>query len=208
KTHIPQFGFGVWQVPPDDVFDAVSRALFTGYRHVDTAAMYANEAGVGEAVRASGLAREQVFLTTKLGNDGHGYDATLAAFEESLKRLGTDYVDLYLIHWPQPARDLYVQSWRAMEHIYANGRARSIGVCNFHPHHLRRLTDETEVLPAVNQIELHPTLAQTELRKVNREMGIATQAWSPLGQSLDLDASTVRAIADEAGRTPAQVILR
>lgn len=206
-AEIPQLGFGVWQVEPDEVFDAVTKALEVGYRHIDTAAMYENEEGVGRAVAESGVAREDVFLTTKLDNDGHGYDAALAAFDESLARLGTDYLDLYLIHWPIPARDLYIDTWKAFEKLYAEGRARSIGVSNFQVHHLHRLLDASTVVPAVNQIEVHPTLTQEPLRAVNADLGIHTEAWTPLGNG-DFDHPTVKTIAEAAGKTPAQVVLR
>ena len=204
---IPQLGFGVWQVEPDEVVGVVSAAFEAGYRHIDTAAMYQNEEGVGEAIADSGIDRDEIFVTTKLDNDAHGYDATLAAFDASLGRLGLDRVDLYLIHWPLPARDLYIDSWRAFEKIYADGRARSIGVSNFQPHHLRRLISETTVVPAVNQIEVHPSLTQTDVRAVNAELGIATEAWTPLGNG-DFEATTVTAIADRVGKSPAQVVLR
>lgn len=207
-VEIPQLGFGVFQIPPQDTVAAVSKALEVGYRHIDTAAMYGNEAQVGEAVRDSGLAREDVFVTTKLDNTSHGYDEALAAFDASLGELGLDYVDLYLIHWPQPANDRYVDTWRAFEQMYAGGRAKSIGVSNFQPNHLRRLLGESTVVPAVNQVELHPTFAQPDLRAVHAELGIATEAWSPLGQAADLDNATVTRIAESLGKTPAQVVLR
>jgi diketogulonate reductase-like aldo/keto reductase len=205
---IPQLGFGVFQVPPEDTVDVVAKALDVGYRHIDTAAAYGNEVGVGEAVRASGLSREDVFVTTKLPNDDQGAEAGLAAFEASLERLGMDYVDLYLIHWPMPARDLYVETWQMMERLYAQGRARAIGVSNFQPNHLHRLRDETTVAPAVNQVELHPTFSQVELRAVHEQLGIATEAWAPIAQGAELDNATIGEIAERVGKTPAQVILR
>ena len=205
---IPQLGFGVWQVSTDEIVPAVATALEVGYRHIDTAAAYGNEEGVGEAVRNSGLPREDVFVTTKLQNDAHGYESGLAAFDASFDRLGLDYVDLYLIHWPIPAKDLYVDTWRAMEKIYADGRTRAIGVSNFEPNHLRRLADECTVVPALNQIELHPTFTQAEMRRVHEEMHIVTEAWSPLGQAQDLENPRIGAIADRLGKSPAQVILR
>ena len=205
---IPQLGFGVFQVPPEDTVDAVAKALDVGYRHIDTAALYQNEEGVGQAIRDSGLAREDVFVTTKLGNPDQGAESGLAAFETSLGLLGMDYVDLYLIHWPLPARDLYVESWLMMEKLYADGRARAIGVSNFQPNHLRRLQAETTVLPAVNQVELHPTFGQPELRAVHDQMGIATEAWAPIARGAELDNATIREIAERVDRTPAQVILR
>jgi 2,5-diketo-D-gluconate reductase A len=205
---IPQLGFGVFQVPPEDTVEVVAKALDVGYRHIDTAAAYGNEVGVGEAVRASGLPREDVFVTTKLPNDDQGAEAGLAAFEGSLERLGMDYVDLYLIHWPMPARDLYVETWQMMETLYADGRARAIGVSNFQPNHLHRLRDETTVTPAVNQVELHPTFTQVDLREVHEQMGIATEAWAPIAQGAELDNPTIGEIAERVGKTPAQVILR
>ena len=205
---IPQLGFGVFQVPPEDTADVVAKAFDVGYRHIDTAAAYGNEVGVGDAVRASGLSRDEVFVTTKLPNEDQGAETGLAAFETSLDKLGMDYVDLYLIHWPLPARDLYVETWQMMEKLYAEGRARAIGVSNFLPQHLRRLQAETTVLPAVNQIELHPTLVQTELREVHAQMGIATEAWAPIAQGAELDNPTIGEIAQRVGKSPAQVILR
>ena len=205
---IPQFGYGVFQVPPEDTAELVAKALDVGYRHIDTAALYGNEEGVGQAVRDSGLAREDVFVTTKLGNPDQGAEPGLAAFETSLGLLGMDYVDLYLIHWPMPARDLYVETWQMMEKLYAEGRARAIGVSNFQPNHLRRLQTEATVLPAVNQVELHPTFNQADLRKVHDQMGIATEAWAPIAQGAELDNQTIGEIAERVGRTPAQVILR
>ncbi len=207
-VEIPQLGFGVFQVPPEDTKKTVLTALETGYRHIDTAFAYGNEEGVGQAVRDSGLAREDVFVTTKLWNSDQGYDSALSAFDTSCKRLGLEYVDLYLIHWPTPARDLYLDTWRAMEKVYADGRARAIGVSNFQANHLHRLAQEGTVPPAVNQIELHPTFTQEPLRAVHDEMGVATQAWSPLGQAQDLDDHAVSTIADRLGTSAAQVILR
>lgn len=207
-VEIPQLGFGVWQIGPEEVVDAVDTALTTGYRHIDTAAMYGNETGVGQAIDKSGIAREDLFVTTKLNNDAHGYDNARRAFDESLELLGLDHVDLYLIHWPLPTQDDYVATWRALESIYADGRARSIGTSNFQPPHLQRLVDETDVVPAVNQVEIHPTFTQDDLRATNAGLGIATQAWSPLGRATDTDAEEVRVIAADVNRTPAQVVLR
>jgi 2,5-diketo-D-gluconate reductase A len=208
-TSIPQLGFGVFQVPPAQTADAVAEALQAGYRHIDTAAMYRNEEGVGRAIAAAGLPRSEIFVTTKLNNDAHGRDPALRAFELSLKRLGTDYVDLYLIHWPLPALDHYVQTWQALIELHRDGRARAIGVSNFQPAHLRRIIDETGVVPAVNQIELHPYLTQAELRAFDAERRIATEAWSPLakGGAL-LREPAVTMLADKYGRTPAQIVIR
>lgn len=207
-VEIPQLGFGVFQVPPEQTEKAVTTALEVGYRSIDTAAGYRNEAGVGAAVRASGLPREEVFVTTKLANSDQGYDAALRALDESLGQLGLEYVDLYLIHWPLPARDLYVQTWKALEKVYADGRARSIGVSNFQVPHLKRLFAETEVVPAANQIELHPNLVQEELREFDAAQGIATEAWSPLAKAQILDAAPIAELAAKHGKTPAQIVLR
>jgi diketogulonate reductase-like aldo/keto reductase len=208
-NRIPQLGFGVFLVPPDDTAAAVAHALRTGYRSIDTAAAYRNEAGVGEAVRSSGLAREDVFVTTKLANDQHGHDTALRAFEGSLARLGFDYVDLYLIHWPIPSRNLYVETWQALTEIKADGRARSIGVSNFLADHLQRIIDASGVVPAVNQIELHPYLQQTELRGYHDEHRIKTEAWSPLARGGELlREPTIEQIAASVDRSPAQVVLR
>lgn len=207
-VQIPQLGFGVFQVPPAETAEAVTRALETGYRHVDTAAAYRNEEGVGQAIAAAGLPRDELFVTTKLWNADQGYDKALAAFDASAQKLGLDVVDLYLIHWPTPARDLYVESWRALERLKADGRIRSIGVSNFTPAHLRRLFDETGTVPSVNQVELHPHLQQAALRAFHAEHEIATEAWSPLAQGAVLDAPVLTAIADAHGKTSAQVVLR
>ncbi|MFP1629031.1 aldo/keto reductase [Streptomyces sp. 5K101] len=206
---MPQLGFGVWQVPDDEAAQAVATALEAGYRSIDTAAVYENEAGTGRALAESGIAREELFVTTKLWNSEQGYDATMRAFDASLDRLGLDYVDLYLIHWPVPAKDAYVDSYRAFEKIHSEGRAKAIGVSNFLPEHLERLIAETSVVPAVNQIELHPQLQQSASREAHARHGIATEAWSPLGQGRGLlEVPTVVAVAQKHGRTPAQVVLR
>ena len=206
---MPQLGFGVFLVPADEVVEPVATALDAGYRLIDTAKLYGNEEGVGRAIRDSGLAREDVFVTTKVWNADHGYDATLRAFDESQKLLGLDVVDLYLIHWPTPQRDLYVDTWKALERLYADGRVRAIGVSNFNVPHLQRLLDETTVVPTVNQIELHPGFAQDELRAFHERHGIVTESWSPLGRGHGLlDNPAVTSIADAHGKTPAQVVLR
>ncbi|MGP3757300.1 Aldo/keto reductase [Streptomyces sp. LamerLS-316] len=205
---IPQLGFGVFQVPDDETTAAVASALEAGYRSIDTAAVYGNEAGVGRALAESGIARDELFVTTKLWNADQGYDATLAAFDTSLAKLGLDHVDLYLIHWPTPARDLYTDTWRALEKLLADGRIRAAGVSNFQPAHLRRLAEESSLVPAVNQIELHPGLQQSELRAVHAEYGIATEAWSPLAQGALLNEEAIVAVAGRHGKTPAQAVLR
>jgi 2,5-diketo-D-gluconate reductase A len=205
---IPQLGFGVFQVPPEDTAEVTLRALQTGYRHVDTAAAYRNEASVGQALRASGLDREGVFVTTKCWNDDQGYEEAKRALRASLDRLELDAVDLYLIHWPAPARDRYVDTWRAFIELKDAGLTRAIGVSNFQPAHLARIVDETGVTPAVNQIELHPRLQQPELRREDADRGIVTEAWSPLAQGAVLSDPVIVRIAEAHGRTPAQVVLR
>jgi 2,5-diketo-D-gluconate reductase A len=205
---IPQLGFGVFQVPPDDTERAVSEALEAGYRHIDTAAAYRNEAGVGKAIAASGLPRDELFITTKLWNSEQGHDSAIQAFAASAERLALDVVDLYLIHWPVPMADKYVETWQAFAELQANGRVRSIGVSNFQEEHLRRVIDEVGVTPSVNQIELHPYLQQPGLRALHEDLGIVTEAWSPIAQGKVLDDPVLVRIADEVGRTPAQVTLR
>ncbi|MGW1744627.1 aldo/keto reductase [Streptomyces sp. NPDC002092] len=208
-VEMPQLGFGVWQVPDDEAERAVATALEAGYRSIDTAAIYGNEEGTGKAIAASGVPRDDIFLTTKLWNSDHGYDATLRAFDASLDKLDVDYVDLYLIHWPTPARDNYVDTYKAFEKLHADGRIRAIGVSNFEPEHLERLIAETSVIPAVDQIELHPHLQQHAAREYHAEQGIATEAWSPLGQGKGLlEVPAIVAIAQKHGRTPAQIVLR
>jgi 2,5-diketo-D-gluconate reductase A len=205
---IPQLGLGVYKVAEHRAADTVRVALEAGYRHVDTAALYRNEAGVGEGIRRSGIPRDELFVTTKVWNDRHGYDETLRAFDESLGTLGLDRVDLYLIHWPAPRQDRYVETWRALERITADGRATSIGVSNFEPHHLDRLLAESSVTPAVNQVELHPWLPQAELRAYDAAHGILTEAWSPLARGRVLGNPVLDRLAAKHGRTPAQVVLR
>lgn len=204
----PQLGLGVWQVADDITADVVGTALKEGYRLVDTAAIYGNEKGVGRGIAASGAARDDLFITTKLWNDRHGHDSTLAAFQESLDRLGLEYVDLYLIHWPVPMQDLYVKAWEAMLSLRDEGRARSIGVSNFNISHLQRLLDETGMLPVVNQIELHPRFQQAELREFHARHGIRTQAWSPLGRGALWEDPVLTAVALKHGRSVAQVMIR
>jgi len=205
---IPVIGFGVWQVPDDVVVDATVKALEVGYRHIDTAYLYHNERGVGEALRRSELDRDDVFVTTKVWNTDHGYDQTLRAFDKSTGLLGIDEVDLYLIHWPTPARDVYLDSWRALIRLREEGRARSIGVSNFHDAHLRKIIDETGVIPAINQIELHPWLPQTELRDIDARLGIKTEAWSPLGSGRLIDDPVIAEVSAKHGKSPAQVMVR
>ncbi|MCN9242634.1 aldo/keto reductase [Streptomyces sp. RY43-2] len=206
---MPQLGFGVWQVPDDEAQSAVATALEAGYRSIDTAAIYGNEEGVGRAVAASGLPREDLFITTKLWNGDQGYDATLRAFDTSLEKLGLEYVDLYLIHWPLPSRGTFVDTYKAFEKIHADGRAKAIGVSNFLPEHLKTLIEATSVIPAVNQIELHPHLQQHAARDFHAAQGIATEAWSPLGQGKGLlEVPAIVAIAQKHGRSPAQIVLR
>jgi 2,5-diketo-D-gluconate reductase A len=206
---MPQLGFGVFQVPNDETEAAVTTALEVGYRSIDTAAAYGNEAGVGAAIAKSGIPRNELFVTTKLWNSEHGYDSTMRAFDKSLDLLGIDQLDLYLIHWPRPRIDKYVETWRAFEKLLADGRTRAIGVSNFQPAHLRRVIDETGTVPAVNQIELHPYLTQNELRDVHARHNIATEAWSPLAKGGDLlTEPLITGLAQKYGRTAAQIVLR
>ncbi|KNC17776.1 oxidoreductase [Arthrobacter sp. RIT-PI-e] len=209
-TSIDVVGFGVYKVPPEDTATLCSTALDVGYRLLDTAALYGNEAGVGRAARQfleTGR-REDLFVTSKVWNDDHGYDAALRAFDTSMEQLGLEYLDLYLIHWPCAAKDLYVDTWRALERLRDEGRVRSIGVSNFQQPHLERLLAETDTPPALNQVELHPYLQQRDLRAFHERHGILTQAWSPLGRGHVLEDPVIQGIADELGRTPAQVVLR
>jgi 2,5-diketo-D-gluconate reductase A len=207
---IPQFGFGVFQVKPADTAEAVGTALQVGYRHIDTAEMYRNEREVGEAISKSGLDRADVFVTSKLSNAAHLPDDARRAFDATLHALGFEYIDLFLIHWPLPTRydGDYVSTWQALEEFYRDGRARSIGVSNFQPHHLRRLHGETQITPAVNQIEVHPYLTQDNVRAFCAEHQIAIEAWSPIAQGEVLDDPTIVSIAHRVGKTPAQVVLR
>ena len=209
-NEIPQFGFGVFLVKPADTEAAVATALEVGYRHIDTAQGYGNEKEVGEAIARSGLDRSDVYITTKLGNGAHRPDDARRAFDASLKALGSDYVDLFLIHWPLPTRydGDYVSTWQTLEEFYRDGRAKSIGVSNFQPHHLRRLHQECEVTPAVDQIEVSPYLTQDDVRGFCAEHQIAIEAWSPIARGNVLADPTVVAIADSVGKTPAQVVLR
>ncbi len=209
-TTIPQLGYGVFQVPEQETFDAVSAALAAGYRHIDTAKIYGNERGVGRAIAESGIPRDDVYVTTKLWNADHGHDATLRAFDTSLGELGLEQLDLYLIHWPVPAKDEWVSTWRAFEQLQADGRVTSIGVSNFTVPLLQRLLEETDVVPVLNQIELHPRFSQPELRAFHADHDIRTEAWSPLGGQGGsvLDQDTLVAVAQAHGRSPAQTVLR
>lgn len=205
---IPQLGFGVWQVPDDVTAEVVSTAIAAGYRSIDTAVVYENEAGVGAALERSTVPREQLFITTKVWNSQQGYDKTLRAFDKSLSRLGLDYLDLYLIHWPKPSQDLYAETWRALVELKRQGRVRSIGVSNFNIEHLQRIVDDSGIVPAINQVELHPRFQQKTLREFHQRHNIATESWSPLGQGQLLQDATIVALAQKHGRSPAQVIIR
>ena len=207
-VQIPQLGFGVFQIDPDDTKDATLTALRAGYRHIDTAQMYGNEAQVGEAIRAFEADRSDIFVTSKLNNSNHDRDDALASFDTTLSDLGVEELDLFLIHWPMPDVGDFVETWRAMEEIKASGRCRSIGVSNFQPHHLKRLADETGTVPSVNQIEVHPYFAQDDVRAVNAEMGIATEAWAPIAQGGVLDDDLLIEIGTAHGKTAAQATLR
>ncbi len=207
-VEIPQLGFGVFQIPPKETQKVVELALETGYRHIDTAAAYRNEKGVGAAIANSGIPREEIFVTTKVWNSQQGFDTALDAVDASLSRLGTGHIDLYLIHWPAPAEDRFVDTWRALERVHGEGRLRTIGVSNFRIEDLERLEDETETRPTINQIELHPRLQQRRLRAWQDERGIATEAWSPLAQGAILDDETITEVADAHGKTPSQAALR
>ena len=210
QTTIPQLGFGVFQVPPEETAATVTRALDVGYRHIDTAQMYQNEAGVGEAIAASGIARDELYVTTKRNNGFHRPDDARRAFDESLSRLGLDRVDLFLIHWPLPTRydGDFVSTWQTLVEFQKDGRATSIGVSNFQPAHLDRIVAETGVVPAVNQVEVHPFFGNEDARAASARHGVAVEAWSPIAQGQVNDDDTIRAVAERVGRTPAQVALR
>lgn len=207
-SRIPQLGVGTYKVPPEVTASLIEGALRFGYRHVDTATLYGNEAEVGEGIRRSGVPREDVFVTTKVWNDDQGYDETLRAFDTSARHLGMDEVDLYLIHWPMPSLDRYVGTWRALIRLAEEGRARSIGVSNFSPMHIQRLIDETGVAPAIDQVELHPRFPQYDLQAWNNTRGIVTESWAPLARGGLLDEPVLGRIAQRYGKTPAQVVIR
>jgi 2,5-diketo-D-gluconate reductase A len=208
SEQIPQLGFGVFQVPPRETEVAVAEALSAGYRHIDTAAAYRNEGGVGQALHASGIDRDELFVTTKCWNDDQGYEQAKRACRASLERLELSHLDLYLIHWPVPAHDQYVETWKAFVELQSEGLVRSIGVSNFQPEHLERVIAETGVAPAINQVELHPHFQQVGLRREHERLGVLTEAWSPLGQGLELDDPAIVEIAQAHGKTPAQAIIR
>lgn len=208
-VEMPQLGFGVWQVDNEEATAAVQTAIEVGYRSIDTAMIYQNEEGVGKAIKNAGIARDDLFITTKVWNTDHGYEQTLKAFDESLEKLGLEYVDLYLVHWPTPQFDTYVDTYKALEKLYNDGRVKAIGVCNFHIEHLERILNECSVKPVLNQVECHPYLSQNELKEFCKKHDIYVEAWSPLqqgGEVLQLDS--IKAFADSVGKTPAQVVLR
>ena len=207
-AQIPQLGFGMSRIDPDEAKGATLTALNAGYRHIDTAQMYGNEAQVGEAIRAFDGDRSEVFITSKLNNSNHGRDDALASFETTLSDLGVDELDLFLVHWPMPDVGDFVDTWKAMEEIKASGRCRSIGVSNFQPHHLKRLAEESDTVPSVNQIEVHPYFVQDDVRAVNAEMGIATEAWAPIAQGRVLDDKVLLNVGEAHGKTAAQATLR
>jgi len=206
-VEMPQLGFGVFQVPDAETTAAVAEALKAGYRSIDTAAIYGNERGVGQAIAESGITRDELFITSKVWNSDQGFEETLAAYDASLEKLGLEYLDLYLIHWPAPANGRFIETWKALEKLYADGRVRAIGVSNFEPGHLEQLLTEAAVVPAVNQVELHPALQNLAVQDFDAAHGIVTEAWSPLAQGAALKDPSVLAIAEAHGRTPAQVIL-
>ncbi|WP_419884097.1 aldo/keto reductase [Peribacillus sp. B-H-3] len=206
-VEMPQLGFGVFKVENgDQTVESVKKALEAGYRAIDTASIYGNEEGVGQAIRESGIPREELFITSKVWNDDQGYDSALAAYDASLKRLGLEYLDLYLIHWP--GKDKYIDTWKALEKIYNDGRVKAIGVSNFHIHHLENLMASSEVTPVINQIELHPRLSQEEIREFCKKHDIKVEAWGPLGQGNLLEEPTINHIAEKHGKTPAQILIR
>ncbi len=205
---LPRLGFGLWQVPQDETARVVREGLAAGYRLIDGAAIYGNEAGLGDGLRRTDVPRDRIFVTTKIWNDRQGYDSTKRAAEESLARIGVEHLDCLLIHWPCPDQDRYVETWRALVSLRSEGRVKSIGVSNFMAPHLHRIIDETGVVPVLNQIELHPRLVQAELRALHARLGIVTQSWTPLGQGRSFDAPAVQAAARRSGKSPAQVILR
>lgn len=206
---MPQLGYGVWKISNEEVIEPVLKALEVGYRSIDTAMIYGNEEGVGEAIRKSGIPREEIFVTTKLWNGDQGYNETLRAFDESLERLGLDYLDLYLIHWPMPKYDLYVETYQAMEKLYKEGRVRAIGVSNFHIEYLQRLFDECEVVPVVNQVECHPYFQQEKLKDFCKKHNIYIESWSPLYQGGEvLEDPVIQELAEKHKKTPAQIVLR
>ncbi len=207
---IPQLGFGVFQVPPEDTAETVTKALEAGYRHIDTAEMYGNEKGVGEAIRASGIPRDELFVTSKLNNGFHEPDSARKAFDQTLTDLDIGHLDLFLIHWPLPTKydGTYAETWNTLTEFVADGRTRSVGVSNFQPEHLAQLDKESDVVPAVNQIEVHPYLTNEKARRASLDRGILVEAWSPIAQGAVLGDPAVAAIADRLGRTPAQVVLR
>lgn len=207
-VQIPQLGFGTYQIAPEETRETTLAALEAGYRHIDTAQLYGNEKEVGEAVRDSGLDRADIFVTSKLANDAHAHDDALEAFDRSLEDLGLDHLDLFLIHWPLPGKGDFVETWKALEEVYRSGRAKAIGVSNFQPHHLRRLLQGSDVVPAVNQIEVHPYLTQDDVRAFGAEHDIVTEAWSPIAKGKVLDDPTINRIAQRVGKSPAQVTLR
>lgn len=208
SVSIPQVGFGTFQIPPDATQEAVESALEMGYRHIDTAAAYYNEAGVGAAIRASGIPRDEIFVTTKLRNGDQGYETGLKAFDHSVEQLGLDHVDLYLLHWPVPTKDQYLETWKAIEKVQADGGTRAVGVCNFLPEHLERLLANCESRPVINQIELHPTLQQRAAAQASVDAGLTVEAYSPLGQGGDLKTEVVTRLAEAKGVTPGQIVLR
>ncbi|WP_337019943.1 aldo/keto reductase [Oceanobacillus massiliensis] len=206
---MPQLGYGVWKVPNEEVISPLKTAIEVGYRSIDTAKIYGNEVGVGTAISESNVPREDLFITTKVWNSDQGYENTLKAFDESLEKLGLDYVDLYLIHWPTPQFDQYVETYKALEKLYNDGRVKAIGVCNFDIEHLERILDECDVVPAINQVECHPYLQQVELREFCKKHNILVEAYSPLMNGTDvLENEVIKELAEQKGRTPAQVILR